>query len=139
MACPLAKAPFFASVPDRNLRRLAECLEIQHLLEGEYVFKQGEIANQMAIIVEGTVDIIRKSRDEGESDARMYPRRDHYRTGRLRSHLRPSSPPPLPSHLVLELHIPHPTPTHSPSSNPLPFPSSSLFPPLYLQKQDTSR
>ena len=59
------QVPFFSTVPDRNLRDLADLLELRLLQQGEYVFHQGDVARQMSILVDGRVRITHSTREAG--------------------------------------------------------------------------
>jgi CRP-like cAMP-binding protein len=52
----------FGALPERVLEELAEELQVVEVPAGTYVFREGETASCMFVLVQGDVDVLKKSR-----------------------------------------------------------------------------
>lgn len=52
----------FGALPERVLEELAEQLQVLEVPAGTYVFREGETASCMFVLVQGDVDVLKKSR-----------------------------------------------------------------------------
>jgi CRP/FNR family cyclic AMP-dependent transcriptional regulator len=61
----LGALPLFGGIPDDSLQRLIEKVEVLHVDAGATVFREGETARSLYVLVDGVLDVV-KSGVDGE-------------------------------------------------------------------------
>lgn len=57
----LSGIPLFANFSEKELRYISTHLHVFELLQGDTIFEEGEIGNCICFVVEGVLDVIKKS------------------------------------------------------------------------------
>lgn len=61
----------FGGVSDESLDALCECLEVVSVGVGEVVMREGEFAREMFVVIEGELEVLRRSRGGSEGRVAM--------------------------------------------------------------------
>ena len=59
----IAQIPFLNDLPDNELEILLEMLELFHYEENKFIFKEGETQDSMFFMVEGSVNVLKRTED----------------------------------------------------------------------------
>jgi CRP-like cAMP-binding protein len=62
----IRRVPFFAALPPRHLRWLAETLQAEDILEGTMLFREGERGDRFFIVIQGEIELFTRLEDGGE-------------------------------------------------------------------------
>jgi serine phosphatase RsbU (regulator of sigma subunit) len=62
----IRQVPFFASLPPRHLRWLAETLQAEDILSGAVLFREGERGDRFYIVIQGEIEVYKRLEDGGE-------------------------------------------------------------------------
>jgi CRP-like cAMP-binding protein len=62
----IRRVPFFAALPPRHLRWLAETLQAEDILAGTVLFREGESGDRFFIIIQGEIELFTGPEDGGE-------------------------------------------------------------------------
>jgi CRP-like cAMP-binding protein len=62
-ASDLGALPLFGGLPDESLQKLADKLEVLHVEPGTVVFREGEAARSLYVLVGGGLDIVKAGGD----------------------------------------------------------------------------
>jgi HEAT repeat protein len=73
----LRRVPLFAELAPEDLQRLATTCTERLYGPDEVIFREGELGNELVVIVEGAVRVVRIERDGGERLLRRYEAGDH--------------------------------------------------------------
>jgi len=66
MSSPLAKIPFFTTLPDEELERLTAEMEVVTLKPGTILFREGDPGEHLYIVAKGTLEILKAPGTEDE-------------------------------------------------------------------------
>ena len=64
----LKKVPFFKQLGEREQLKLANIAELQYVLTGETIFAEGDIGDRLYILVEGSVNMLKRTETAGPPD-----------------------------------------------------------------------
>ncbi len=62
----IRRVPFFATLPPRHIRWLAETLQSHDIRDGEVLFVEGEPGDAFYVILQGEFEILKRREDGGE-------------------------------------------------------------------------